>query len=400
MRISNNSSNSYLYVISPVTEPSRLGIPTVSRQLQGDVAATTDATLAPCQGESLAGRWLPSVSRVFLFCLMIGNMSCGNAWQCKNVMWGGARYCGFSNFNSRDRCLVCDAPRGFVGKLTPKRSILGGRASVPPPKPPGTPKRKVGAKGQEQEQDEAGKAGGYQKSPMQQAKSKAYQLEKLVEQDPEDEELRMLWEKAKKEVERLRDQEDAQLEAPIRVRKAIDRLTTAKSNEDEQKTVVADLQKQLEDLTAKLQKARVTLEEKQQLREKAAKEHEDAVARCGAGQQQTAEERGETIKPTIEQLVGLSGHLEGDPELQQAFKVIQAGNDKLKKAWDKHHAAEAERKAEAGQQESDQAAMDEDVEDFVEVLDVLNGRKKEATREGAKRLLEAATKAAKKAKCS
>ena len=141
--------------------------------------------------------------------------------------------------------------------------------------------------------------------------------------------------------------------------------------------MVADLQKQLVDLTAKLQKARATLEEKQQLREKAAKEHEDAVARCGAGQQQTAEERGETIKPTIEQLVGLSGHLKGDPELQQAFKVIQAGNDKLKKAWDKHHAAEAERKAEAGQQESDQAAMDEDVQDFLPE----DGRKKRRLQE-------------------
>ena len=125
------------------------------------------------------------------------------------------------------------------------------------------------------------------------------------------------------------------------------------------------------------------------------------MARCGAGQQQTAEQRGEAIKPTIEQLVGLSGQLEGEPELLQALKVIQAGNDKLKKAWVKHHAAEAESKAEAGQQEPDQAAMDEDIQDFLpedEVIKEMLG--KEATREGAKRLLEAATRMAKKQKSS
>ena len=103
----------------------------------------------------------------------------GGMWQ----SWGGTRYCGFSNFNSRDRCLVCDAPKGFVGKLKPKRGNAGGasaggeegRASVPPPKMPPAPKRKAGAKGQEQEQEDAG-SGGEQKSPMQQAKSKSYQL--------------------------------------------------------------------------------------------------------------------------------------------------------------------------------------------------------------------------------
>ena len=330
-------------------------------------------------------------------------------WQCKNVMWGGARYCGFANFNSRDKCLVCDAPKGFVGKLKPKRGGIPGGAAAggeegrgPPSKSPPAPRRRMGAKGRDPDQEEAGNTGEREpKTPMEQAKAKAFQLQKLVEQDPEDEELRLLWEKAKRGIERLRDEEDAQLEAPIRVRKAIDRLTTAKSIEDKQKTVVAELQKQLEDITAKLQKARTTLEEKQQIREKAAKEHEDAVVRCGAGQKQAEEDRGDTIKPTIDTLVGLSGQLEGETELLQALKVIQAGNDKPKKAWDKHHASEAERKAEAGQQEPDQTAMDEDVQDFLPEDDVIKDMLgKEATREGAKRLLEAATKAAKKSKLS
>ena len=95
--------------------------------------------------------------------------------------------------------------------------------------------------------------------------------------------------------------------------------------------------------------------------------------------------------------MGLSGQLEEEPELLEALKVIQAGNDKLKKAWVKHHAAEAERKAEAGQREPDQAAMDEDMQDFLPEDDVIKEMLgKEATREGAKRLLEATTKKAKK----
>ena len=113
------------------------------------------------------------------------------------------------------------------------------------------------------------------------------------------------------------------------------------------------------------------------------------------------EERGDAIKPTIEQLVGLSEQLAGEPEILQALKVIQAGNDKLRTAWDKHHAEEAERKAKAGPREPDQAAMDEDMQDFLPEEDVIKQMLgKEATTEGAKRLLEAATKAAKKAKHS
>ena len=94
------------------------------------------------------------------------------------------------------------------------------------------------------------------------------------------------------------------------------------------------------------------------------------------------------------------GHL-GAPGSSWALKVIQAGNDTLKKAWVKHRAAEAESKAEAGQQEPDQAAMDEDIQDFLpedEVIKAMLG--KEATREGAKRLLEATTKKAKKQRSS
>ena len=120
-------------------------------------------------------------------------------------MWGGARYCGFSNFNSRDKCLVCEAPKGFVGKLKPMRdgtpddAATGGEESrLPPSKSPPAPKRRMGAKGQEQDQEEAGKGGEPKSAVEQDPEDEELRtlLQKLVEQDPEDEELQTLWENA------------------------------------------------------------------------------------------------------------------------------------------------------------------------------------------------------------
>ena len=74
----------------------------------------------------------------------------------------------------------------------------GKKVAYPRPNRPPAPKRRMGAKGQEQDQEEAGKGGEPKSAVEQDPEDEELRtlLQKLVEQDPEDEELQTLWENA------------------------------------------------------------------------------------------------------------------------------------------------------------------------------------------------------------